>query len=207
MDRRQAFTGPYQYEDRSLAEYIRFRRVENRWRETPEFREMEMRWVHEGVGRLAAVVAGEVHVAAVPREVTGQAVARGMKTISGIGPGLDLYIMFGGLYFSNPDKLDLRVPWTKREVRKAMAMAINPDELNKSIFQGKGRRLLVCGFLPKVTPMNPRWEQRFDEMDGYNPSKAKQLLADSGYPGGFMVKLLAFQTFRNTPNSPPSPRR
>ena len=41
--------------------------VENHWRQTPAYKELEFRWVPEDVTRLATLLSGEVHISDVPR--------------------------------------------------------------------------------------------------------------------------------------------
>jgi peptide/nickel transport system substrate-binding protein len=79
-------------------------------------------------------------------------------------------------------------PTTKLKVRQAMAMAINREALVKNLIRGDARVI--------HTPCYPtqfgcdsnaavKWE--------FNPGKAKQLLAEAGYPNGFEID---FYTFR-----------
>src|SRR5713101_6278181 len=46
-------TGPFEFVERKVSAYVLYKRVENHWRKTPEFKELEFRWVPEGVTRLA----------------------------------------------------------------------------------------------------------------------------------------------------------
>jgi peptide/nickel transport system substrate-binding protein len=62
-DQAMAGTGPYQYDERSDGSYIRFKRVPyQHWRVTPDFEELELRFISEESTRLAALLAGEVHI-------------------------------------------------------------------------------------------------------------------------------------------------
>src|SRR5713101_1677605 len=45
-------TGPFEFVERKVGSYVLYKRVENHWRKTPEFKELEFRWVPEGVTRL-----------------------------------------------------------------------------------------------------------------------------------------------------------
>src|SRR5207249_9392442 len=58
--------------------------------------------------------------------------------------------------------------------------AVNKDEMNKVFFGGKGLPMHVNHFLPSRPGWNPEWEQKYAQAYGYNPEKAKQLLADAG---------------------------
>ena len=72
-------TGPFEFVERKLGSHVLYKRVENHWRKTPEYKELEFRWVPEGVTRLASLMAGEVHISDVDRALQKDAVAKGMK--------------------------------------------------------------------------------------------------------------------------------
>lgn len=183
-------TGPFEFIERKLGERVVYRRVEKHWRVTPEYEELEFRWVPEALTRLATLLAGEVHVSDVERTLQKDAIARGMKVIQAKLPGLQHVWYFGGLYFATPEKLDPQVPFVKKEVRQAMNMAINRKAIADVVFGGRVQPHPVTGILAAdedVWPglWNPEWEKRFDELYGYNPTKAKALLNAAGYPNGF----------------------
>ena len=62
-------TGPFEFVERKVGSYVLYKRVENHWRQTPEYKELEFRWVPEGVTRLATLLAEEVHISDVDRAV------------------------------------------------------------------------------------------------------------------------------------------
>src|SRR6266478_2564444 len=55
-------TGPFAFIERKLDSHVLYKRVEHHWRQTPEFTELEFRWVPEDVTRLATLLSGEVHI-------------------------------------------------------------------------------------------------------------------------------------------------
>ena len=72
-------------------------------------------------------------------------------------------------------------------------MAINRKELLNTVFAGKGSLTYVTGWSEKSEGWNPEWQNRFDQMYGFNPAKAKALLKEAGYgPGALKFKILAF---------------
>lgn len=202
MEARPAGTGSWRYLERRDGSYIRFERVEDHWRQVPEFREMEMRWVPEASTRLAALLAGEVHIADVPRDLEPEAVNRGMSRLVSTQPGIQTVIYMGGLFFDDPDHFDPDVPWTKVEVREALNRAINRQELNNAVFAGDGTPVSVLDFHPSMAPTKPEWEEQFEAMYGYDPERARQLLADAGYPNGFKVRLFAGHVLSGFPEIP-----
>jgi peptide/nickel transport system substrate-binding protein len=77
----------------------------------------------------------------------------------------------------NPNK-----PWYDKRVRQAMAYAVNADAIIKNILWGIPNRRPwlspgVFGYDPTV------------QLYPYDPKKAKELLAEAGYPNGFEMKL------------------
>src|SRR6266704_950607 len=75
-------TGPFEFIERKVGAYVLYKRVENHWRKTPEIRELEFRWVPEGVTRLATLIAGEVHISDIDRALQKDATDKGMKLVS-----------------------------------------------------------------------------------------------------------------------------
>src|SRR5262249_44868273 len=118
-------TGPFAFVERQLGVHVLYKRVENHWRQTPEYKELEFRWVPEGVTRLATLLTEEVHIADIERALQKDAVAKGMKIVSSTLSANQVVWYFGGLYFASPDKLDPKVPFVDKRVRQAMNMAIN----------------------------------------------------------------------------------
>src|SRR5919108_2858604 len=188
-------TGPFEFVERKVGAHVLYKRVDNHWRKTPEYKELEFRWVPEGVTRLATLLAGEVHISDVERALQGEAVAKGMKVIASTLPAIQHMWNFGGLYFASPEKLDPQVPFTKKAVRQAMNMAINRHAIAEKLLGGRVQPLRVMGYHPELDSKlwpgiwSPDWEQRFEELYGYNPTKAKGLLEQAGYAAGFEFTL------------------
>jgi len=191
-------TGPFEFVERKVGSHVLYKRVENHWRKTPEYKELEFRWVPEGVTRLASLLAGEVHISDVDRVLQKDAIAKGMKISTSKLPAMQHQWHFGGTYFASPDKLDPKVPFVQREVRQAMNMAINRQALAENLLSGKVQPHRVMGYHPQLSSAiwpglwNPDWDKRFEERFGYDPVKAKALLAQAGYPQGFEFTLYLY---------------
>src|SRR5262245_60957290 len=184
-------TGPFEFVERKIGSHVLYKRVENHWRQTPEFKELEFRWVPEDVTRLASLLSGEVHISDVPRALQKDAVAKGMKIITSKQTAIAHEWLFGGMYFATPEKLDTKQPFVDKRVRQAMNMAINRKSLGDNILSGKVQPMYVTRFHPQIAAdlwagvWDPTWEKRFNELYGYNPAQAKKLLAEAGYKNGF----------------------
>jgi peptide/nickel transport system substrate-binding protein len=195
FDKRPAGTGSYRYLDRKLGLSITYERVDKHWSgERPDFKELEIRLVPESTTRLAMLLGGEAHIVDLPRELQQEAVGRGMTLFSSSQPVDWISVYFGGQYYLPGDeKFQANVPWTNKKVRQAMNMAVNRQELRDTIFAGKAVPAYVSGWLPISEGWNPSWIERFDQLYGYNPAKAKELLKEAGYaPGKLPVKIVAF---------------
>jgi ABC-type transport system substrate-binding protein len=191
-------TGSFEFVERKVGSYVLYKRVENHWRKTPEFKELEFRWVPEGVTRLASLLAEEVHISDVERALQKDAVVKGMQVVSSTLPAIQHWWVFGGMYFSEPDKLDPKSPLNKVEVRQAMNMAINRQALSENLLGGRTQPLRINGYHPELDNVlwpgiwNPEWDKQAETMYGYNPAKAKELLKKAGYENGFEFPVYLF---------------
>ena len=195
FDQRPAGTGTYQYGGRQLGQSIWFERVENHWSGIrPDFKELEFRLAPEESTRLAMLLRGEAHAGDLSRELHDEALKRGMKILAASLAAEWVSVYFGGQYHVPGDpKFKADVPWNDRRVRQAMNMAINRQELQAHLFRGKGEPMYVSGIAPFLEGWNPEWAQRFDQLYGYNPTRARELLKEAGYPAGTLkAKIWSF---------------
>jgi ABC-type transport system substrate-binding protein len=149
--------------------------------------------VPEETTRFAMLMGGEAHIVDLPRELQKDALGKGMKILSSSQPVDWMTVYFGGQYYLPGDpKFQANVPWTHKKVRQALNMAVSRQEILATIFAGKGTLAYVSGWLPISEGWNPEWEKRFEQEYGYNPTRAKALLKEAGFPSGFKLKLMAF---------------
>ena len=180
-----AGTAPYQMQSRSLGSYIRFERPEGKhWRITPDFQEFEYRFVGESSTRLAGLLAGETHVADIPKDLQPQATGKGMKIANGNVPGLRTWVNVQccwtdpetGAYPARPDS-----PLTDVRVRKALSKAINRPLLNEAFFKNAASPMYMNHFHPTRLAWNPAWETNFPEQHGFDPVASRAILAEAGF--------------------------
>ena len=99
-------TGPFELVERKAGSHVLYKRVEQHWRQTPEYKELEFRWVPEGVTHLATLMAEEVHIADIDRALQRDAVSKGMKVIESKLPAMQPHWHFGGTYGYDPGQGD-----------------------------------------------------------------------------------------------------
>jgi len=91
----------------------------------------------------------------------------------------------GGLSCLTPDSANPDSPWAKAKVRMAAEYALDKESMAKTFGMGYSiAAYQVCasnsqGYDPSLTPRK------------YDTSKAKQLLAEAGYPNGFKTTIIA----------------
>ncbi len=97
------------------------------------------------------------------------------------------YVTSGTVYITGFLDMNTQMePFTDKRVRQAVAMAVNRERLVKL---AQGSIVPARSLLPPGTPgYNPDigWD--------YDPVKAKELLAEAGYPDGFTTELYARET-------------
>jgi peptide/nickel transport system substrate-binding protein len=167
-------TGPYRFASWKRDVQVTLEANERYWGGKPSFGEFVYRPIPEAAARVAALVKGEIDVAAdVPAErVKELESGRNTRVVS--YPGQQIYI---GL-----DTLKVE-PLRDRRVRQALNHAVDVEAIVRDVLGGQAVRLngpmfpTMIGYDPTLKPY------------AYEPERAKQLLAQAGYPGGFNVTL------------------
>lgn len=181
-----AGTGTYQYLEREQAQNIVFERTPDHWRFTPDFPELEIKFINEASTRLASLFTGEVHLTNLPEDNLQQAVADGYGVVRGHVQALRAFAQFRGQYENESSALgdsymDTGSPFLDVRVRQALNRAINRTEINDAFFGGKGQIMQVNHLNPGRPGWSQRWVDEFESKYGFDPDAATALLAEAGY--------------------------
>ncbi len=90
------------------------------------------------------------------------------------------------------------LPFKDLRVRRALAMGINNKEIADTFYSGQAT-ILAWPVMPipdhaeMYTPLD-KLPESTRELYEYHPDKAKQLLAEAGYPNGFKTEIVAVQS-------------
>ena len=176
----------YQLTDRKLGESLSYERVpEGHWKYEVDFEEFEFVWAPESLTRMALLLAKEAHISQIERTLQPDAEARGMRVISSTQEAVQTLIQFGGRYHENtpewPDHWAPGQPLDNVNIRHALNIAIDRDAINKEIYLGRATPNYNHAFHPNNEGWNPAWAERFEDAYGYDPDKARALLAAEGF--------------------------
>ena len=193
-------TGPYRYVDRELGVDVDYEKLPEHWRLNGEggnpaevdWPMVNLRWISEPATRNAGLLAGDIHLTELTRELADSAVSNnGMKVIQSNFPGNQLWGVFQGLYPETPGPGEWSAweqPWmypdfppTDKRVREALNRAVDKDLLIDTLFSGRVSISPVGGFYPNLPGWDESWFDRFDELYGYDPERSRELLAEAGY--------------------------
>ena len=85
-------------------------------------------------------------------------------------------------------------PFTDIRVRQAMQMAVDLPTIASNYYQGSCTptpSTMTSMYMTGWTYSYDQWPQDLKDSYAYNPTKAKQLLSDAGYPTGFKTNIVA----------------
>ena len=206
-DQPVAGTGPYQFLERTPGQNVIFKKIPyEHWRQNAGFPELELRYINENATRMSALLAGEVHLTALPDELTAEAANQGAKVIRASVPGRRIGVNLLGCYYKeppSPDEKSAQVyvsnerkfpdsPICDVRVRRAINKAIDRDALNKAFYGGKAEQMVMWYWQPELPGFNPAWQQRWQEVYGFDLEAAKALIAEAGYqPGQLKIEVAA----------------
>lgn len=172
-------TGPFVFESWTPDVAIRLRRNEDYWnKEQFHLQRLEFRPIRENTTRFILLEQGRLDMADVA--FAQVKVAQGSDRMV-LQTAPQLSIRYIGFNTQKP-------PFSDRRVRQAANYAVNKDDIVKYVFFGVGEP--ARGPLPSVLPSFAEDIHPYE----YNPEKARQLLAEAGYPNGIDVTMWAMET-------------
>jgi peptide/nickel transport system substrate-binding protein len=195
-------TGPWSMEEHHDNEFWRMAAVEDHWRQTPAFAELIFREIPEESSRIAGFQTGTLDTFLMAFDSIPEVEkVEGAKLLS-VSNAIDYAInLYGGYYTeaSKPDtenraSYDPEVPWISsnwhtdspewenaRKLREALAISIDRDTIIETLLRGFADPIKLWFWGNHGSQIDGDWE--------YNPERAKQLLAEAGYPDGFSITL------------------
>jgi ABC-type transport system substrate-binding protein len=139
----------------------------------PSFKTLEVLLVPEVSTQVNMLKNNEVDMVSVPMDSIVQLQKAGFKTVE-MGEPTQVNISFQGTWLKSAGAAgDIRV-------RQAMSYAINREEVGKGYFNGNA----VPGGYFYMLPGDYGWDDSW-KPDAYDTGKAKQLLAEAGYPNNY----------------------
>jgi peptide/nickel transport system substrate-binding protein len=177
-------TGPWKFVKRTPGANVEYDAVKDHYRVVPAFEKLVIKLVPEESTRMAMLKRGEIDVTEVSLDAADEAKAAGLE------------LRFDPIERSpvitfKATWLDTGQPTQDIKVRQALSLAINREELAKTYFKGfatPGGRIWMA---PYSWAWDPKWG-----VDPYDPAKAKQLLAEAGYPNKFKDPVITVWTHR-----------
>jgi peptide/nickel transport system substrate-binding protein len=169
-------TGPYVLKEWRSGDRIILEKNPNYWEQDyPKVDQLVFRFITEPAARLAELRAGSIDftVDLAPDQLNEIKNDANLEVV--LRPSFNV-----GYLGLNPSY----EPLSKVEVRQAIAMAINRKAIVDSFWSGLG--ITDSHFTPES--FNKFQDASLGDYE-YNPEKAKQMLADAGYPDGFELQL------------------
>jgi peptide/nickel transport system substrate-binding protein len=164
--------GPYKFVSHTPGVELVLEAFEGYWRKTPSVKRLVFKSVPESTTRMAMLKRGEVDLAYLLDVPQAQEVKRDPNLKLAFSGGIATF------YLDYFDQWDPKSPWHDRRVRLAASHALDRKALNEAETLGASR--LSGGFVPRSLEFALAIEPH-----AYDPAKAKQLLAEAGYPNGF----------------------
>jgi ABC-type transport system substrate-binding protein len=170
-------TGPFLFDSWSLNQYIRMKKNPNYWQPgRPYLDEIEIRNMPDYTTSVMAFKAGEVDMVESIDPAQYNELKQQGYTV-GIPGGLAFVFSF------RTANADPNSPFSKKEVREALWYAVDRESLVFGL--GKG----TYNVADQLAAPQQGWYIKDYPARKYNPDKAKELLAQAGYPNGFKTVL------------------
>jgi peptide/nickel transport system substrate-binding protein len=164
--------GPYKFVSHTPGVEVVLEAYTGYWRRVPNVKRLVMKSVPEVGTRLAMLKTGETDIAVALDGPEGLEVKR--------DPRLQLVASRHASIFwiEFADQWDAKSPWHDKRLRQAVNLALDRKATNEAA---------CLGFCPPAGVIVPRVMDFALQVEPppYDPQKAKQLIAEAGYPNGF----------------------
>jgi peptide/nickel transport system substrate-binding protein len=164
--------GPYRFVSFKPGIELTLEAHEAYWRKVPNVKTLVFRVITDESTRLAALKRGEVDIA---YSFTGP-LAEELKRSPGVTLA-NVHPPFTAWLYPT-EQFNPKSPWADVRVRRAASLAIDRPAINQSQYLGLAR------FASSIVPENQEYYWAAP-MPTYDPTQAKKLLAEAGYPNGF----------------------
>ncbi|HEY7945790.1 MAG TPA: ABC transporter substrate-binding protein [Casimicrobiaceae bacterium] len=167
-------TGPFEFVSYQKDATIRYKAFDQYWKGRPKIDNLIFSITRDATARYAKLKTGECQVMAFPKPADLAEMQKDPQLTVLQKQGLNIgYIAF------NVEKK----PFDSKLVRQALNLATNKEAILKAVYQGQGQ--VAKNPIPPIL-----WSYNDAVQDyPYDVAKAKQLLAQAGYPNGFEVDL------------------
>jgi ABC-type transport system substrate-binding protein len=202
IDDRPAGTGHYRYLERRSGLGVSYEQADTQHWDgaTPDFPEFELKFITEDATRMAVLLAGDAQIANLSRDLQAEAQNRGMRVISSQQPTIQTVSFMLGQYFLTGDEsYRPDQPVGDVRVREAINRAINRANIMEFIYKGSATPVYVYGWTPGHEGWDPRFEAEFEANYGFDPERARQLLAEAGYGEGDIEFTFPTMNFSGNP--------
>jgi peptide/nickel transport system substrate-binding protein len=170
-------TGPFKLVSWAKNEQMVLEANESYWRGAPKVKRIVVRPILEDAARIAALQAGEVDlIAPIPHARVAELKRNDKLVIKTIAAPRIFHVT-----------IDVRKPpFDNVKVRQALNHAVDVNAILRSLYFGHGTRLATVvdrnalGYDPSIQPYP------------YDPTRAKALLAEAGFPNGLDVEFDSF---------------
>ena len=168
-------TGPWKFVEWRHDDYLKFARNAQYWGGAPATDTLIARIIPEPSTAVAEFEAGNVDILVIPQgETAGWEETDEKKAMLQSAPALILYYVAINT---------TRGPLTDVRVRQAINHAVDTRTILQRMMGGRG--YLAPGVIPPILDGADTTRARF----GYDPAKAKELLAAAGHPNGIDIEL------------------
>lgn len=176
-------SGPFEFVRHTGGQSIEMKAVARHWRiGKPKFATAKFLAVPEEETGIAMLQRGDVDVMPVMRSNIKRLQAAKIPVVLQEGSGSIIAFM--------DDQFVKRVPVHDKRVREALNIAIDRKAIVDSIFEGRGRP--IGSFYTQTMVLNGLGYDWKSDLYPYDPKRAKQLLAEAGYPNGFDIDVYIY---------------
>ncbi len=212
MFRHPVGTGPFKFVEWVKDDHITLARNENYWRDPAQLDQLIFKVIPDTSARLLALEVGEIQGMEYPDPNDFDRIRDNPDLVLRSEPGMNIGYMAmntGYGYIDDngngvrdpgegPDKTPGYLePLTKVKVRQAINYAIDKKSIVDNLYLGTAS-VAKNGMPPFMLGYNDAIQDY-----EYDPAKAKQLLAEAGYPNGFKVQLHVMPVSRPYMFDPP----